>query len=165
MIRIMMKTPSNYSEMISLFGDIRPYIREDGTLDYRWEEKILDICYLPYPMRLSWAMSQMVTKMRCHRLLTGTFRDIFAEISDANLTSKCNIFGGCYQYRSQRGSKKLSTHAWAISIDIDPDHNPLGSIGVIEPMVIEIFEAHGFIWGGRFQERKDPMHFQHCLNY
>ncbi len=161
----MLKTPSGYQEMISLFGDIHPYIKEDGTLDSRWENKILDVCYLPYPMRLSWAMNQTITKIHCHQLLTCMFRDIFIEVSDAGLSSACNIFGGCYQYRSQRGLNKLSTHAWGISIDIDPEHNPLGSKGTMDMGVVKIFEAHGFVWGGKFTERKDPRHFQFYSGY
>jgi hypothetical protein len=56
----------------------------------------------------------------------------------------------------------ISLHAWGIAWDFDPEHNPLGSKGSMDPAIIEIFEARGFLWGGHFKGRKDPMHFQYA---
>jgi hypothetical protein len=71
-----------------------------------------------------------------------------------------------YNFRKIRGSNRLSTHAWAISIDIDSAKNPQGkphdeSKGMMPKAVVKIFEAAGWKWGGRFGgKRVDCMHFQ-----
>jgi hypothetical protein len=76
-----------------------------------------------------------------------------------------HLYGGTYNYRRISGSSNLSLHAFGAAIDLDPDHNPLGmpwraDAGMMPMEVVEIFEAEGWKWGGRFQSRKDCMHFQ-----
>lgn len=160
----MIETPNSYEEMTSIFGDIRPYIFEDGTLDYSWENTVLLICYLPFPMKLAWNEKVVVTKFRCHHLLSDTFRMVFSKILVEGLQDKCEYFGGCYNFRCKRGSKKISTHAWGIAIDLNPMSNQFGTKGNMDERIIEIFESFGFVWGGRFKV-SDPMHFQFVKNY
>ena len=79
--------------------------------------------------------------------------------------ARMHLYGGCYNYRRISGSGRLSTHAWGAGIDLDPDRNPLGKAydegeGMMPRPVIEIFEAEGWKWGGRFISRPDCMHFQ-----
>jgi hypothetical protein len=155
-----LETPNGYEEMIKVFGDIRSYINEDGTLNVEWEKKILDRVYLPYPLKLSWN-GQLVTRMSCHYLLVFIIQEVFRKIMDNGLEGDCREFGGCYMFRVQRGSKKISTHAWGIALDLEPTKNPLGGPVSMNPKVIEIFESLGFVWGGSFK-RIDGMHFQYC---
>ncbi len=157
-------TPRGYNEMIKLFGNIKDYINEDGTLESeKWESLILTFCYLPFPMLLSWNQ-RLVTRFKCHHLLEPTFTAVFDMIYQKHLEEHCRYFGGCYMYRAMSGAKKISTHAWAIAIDINPETNQLGTEGDMHPGIIECFEFFGFVWGGRF-ERKDPMHFQFVEGY
>jgi len=160
-----LRTPENYEEMIKMFGNIRSYIFEDGSLDSaKWESFILDFCYIPFSMKLAWNKTISVTKFRCHYLLVSVFSEIFREILIAGLENYCQFFGGCYIFRSQKGSKKLSTHCWGIAIDINPETNKLGTKGDMHPDIIRIFEDYGFDWGGNF-EVPDPMHFQFVKGY
>ena len=72
-------------------------------------------------------------------------------------------FGGCYAPRPVRGSAtKLSTHAFAAAIDLDPEHEPMNRTHVshMPQSVIDAFKAEGAFWGGDFHSRQDPMHFQ-----
>ena len=155
--------PKNYEEMIELFGDIREYLYEDGTLkSAEWESEILDIANLPFSMKLSWNKNITVTRFRCHRMLKFTFEEIFKQIAIEKLIEECQFFGGCYMFRAMRRGKKISTHAWGIAIDLNPDTNQLGQDGDMHPRIIDIFEYSGFVWGGGF---RDPMHYQFCLNY
>lgn len=156
-----MNTPNGYDEMVETFRDIRPYINEDGTLHSIWEEITLGLIVLPFPMLLSWN-KQPVTEMRCNHLLTDIFQNVFKQILQEKLEDQCQYFGGCYMYRAQRRSKKISTHAWGIAIDLDPDTNQMGTPGSMNQRIIEIFESFGFIWGGGFN---DPMHFQFVKGY
>lgn len=158
-----MNTPKGYDEMVKMFGDINPYINEDGTINSTWERRILQKMDLPYALRLSWN-GQPVTALRCHYILVGLIDGVFKKIFDENLENECKEFGGCYMFRAQVGSKKISTHAWGISLDLEPTKNPLGGPSSMNLRVIEIFESMGFVWGGNFK-RVDPMHFQFVEGY
>jgi hypothetical protein len=72
-----------------------------------------------------------------------------------------SAYGGCYNDRSIRGSKNISNHAFAAAIDIDPDHNPLGSKKAkSNPIIVTAFKNQGWLWGGDYSGRRDPMHFE-----
>ncbi len=69
--------------------------------------------------------------------------------------ARTHLFDGTYNFRKIRGANRLSTHSWAISIDIDSAKNPQGkpydeSKGMMPKAVVKIFEAEGWKWGGRF---------------
>lgn len=158
-----MVSPSGLSEIVKTFGDIKPYIRPDGTLRPDWEWHSLDTCDLPEKLKLGFADVE-VSRIRCHRLLVPVFKAVFASIHAAGLWSSLKTYDGCFAYRPQRGGNKLSTHAWGIAIDLNADTNRLGTAGDMPTSVIQLFEANGFMWGGRFS-RPDPMHFQFCRDY
>jgi hypothetical protein len=72
-----------------------------------------------------------------------------------------SAYGGCYNDRSIRGSKNISNHAFAAAIDIDPAHNPLGSKKAkSNPIIVTAFKNQGWLWGGDYSGRRDPMHFE-----
>lgn len=80
-----------------------------------------------------------------------------AQIDAAGLSN----YSGSYNYRNVRGASSLSCHSFGAAIDIDADHNRLGSThGRMPQPVIDAFKAQGFFWGGDFKSRKDFMHFQ-----
>jgi peptidoglycan LD-endopeptidase CwlK len=81
--------------------------------------------------------------------------------------------GGTFNWRSIAGADRLSAHAFGIAIDINPDYSDYwrwsGSIGQKGPVpyrnripheIVEIFERHGFIWGGKWYHY-DTMHFEY----
>lgn len=114
----------------------------------------------------------------CHKLLVQPLQDIMDEIRKTYITyySGC---GGGYANRSMRGSGKKSTHAWGIALDLNVPFNPLGKsweenlvrykrnafVFTPEHPIIKLFLDRGFVWGGNFKHRKDPMHLQFCKNY
>jgi hypothetical protein len=72
-----------------------------------------------------------------------------------------SAYGGCYNDRSIRGSKNISNHAFAAAIDIDPAHNTLGSKKAkSNPIIVTAFKNQGWLWGGDYSGRRDPMHFE-----
>ncbi len=102
----------------------------------------------------------------CHKLMTGIFAEVFRNIHGAGLQNHVTSFGGCFAFRPQRTGTKLSTHAWGIAIDLNPQSNMQGTAGNMNVEVIKIFKQAGFAWGGDWQGKtRDPMHFQFCSGY
>lgn len=147
----------------------------DGLPTSAWESSNLTTASTPFPFRLSWDTKETVRKFRCHRLVRPSIETILEEIwelygKDLNAIreSRVDLFGGCYNFRRMRGGSRLSMHSWGAAIDIDPDRNPLGkpykeSSGMMPMKVVEIFERHGWEWGGRWGNRADCQHFQAAL--
>jgi|SRR6185312_2147683 len=162
-----MRPPNGLAEINATFGNIAHYIQPDGTLSPDWEESIISLIQLPYPMTLAWDKTKQVTHMRCHKLMMPIFSDVFSQILRQGLSSLASLFGGCFMYRPERASHRLSVHSWGIAIDLNPETNKMGTVGDMDPRVISIFKSAGFTWGGDFvdQDRKDPMHFQFCSGY
>lgn len=158
------------NDVDSFYGKIK--IGNDGTPTDSWESENLVLATSPFPLRLSWDTKESVRKFRCHKRVRPSLETILEEIWSlygkdlAKLReSRMDLFGGCYNFRRMRGGARLSMHAYGIAIDIDPDKNPLGkpykeSAGMMPMAVVEIFEKHGWEWGGRWGNRADCQHFQ-----
>ncbi len=158
--------PNGLPAILDTFGNIFAFIREDGTLDPGWEKRQLGRAPLPFPIAVSWDLSQTVKAVQCHVRLTGTLAAVFKAIDERGLKESIRTYGGCFSFRSKRTSGKLSTHSWGIAIDLNPDSNPLGGSGDMDPAVVKVFREFGFKWGGDWAGRsKDPMHFQFCTGY
>ncbi len=80
--------------------------------------------------------------------------------------------GGTFNWRVIAGTNKLSMHSFGIAIDINTKHShywrnlkenkngiyPYHNLIPLE--IVEIFEKHGFIWGGKWYHF-DTMHFEY----
>ena len=158
--------PNGLDEICATFGDIFGYIAKDHTLDTVWQSEFLVRTTLPFPLIVSWDHSQTVAAITCHRLLATAFTSVFDRIQSAGLQNKITSFGGCFSFRPQRTGAKLSTHAWGIAIDLNPETNAQGTAGNMDPAVVAIFRGAGFKWGGDWMGKtRDPMHFQFCTGY
>ena len=65
-----------------------------------------------------------------------------------------------YANRAIRGRNTPSNHSWGLAIDINAQDFPLGSTRRLPQWLVDLFKAHGFDYGGDYQGRKDPMHFE-----
>ena len=158
--------PHGLDQIRATFGDIFQYILSDHTLDPRWQSQFLTRIELPFRLSISWDKSRAVTQMTCHRLIAPVFADVFAQLKSTALSDKITSFGGCFSFRPQRTGTKLSTHAWGIAVDLNPETNQQGTAGEMDSGVIAIFERAGFTWGGDWEgHSRDPMHFQYCSGY
>ena len=158
--------PHGLEEICATFGDIFEYIAKDHTLDAGWPSGFLARITLPFPLTVSWDHSQSVSAMTCHKLLANVFSGVFDCLQAAGSQNKITSFGGCFSFRPQRTGTKLSTHAWGIAIDLNPETNQQGTAGDMDPAVIAIFREAGFKWGGDWLGKtRDPMHFQFCTGY
>ncbi|PWT70877.1 MAG: hypothetical protein C5B46_09085 [Proteobacteria bacterium] len=159
--------PHGLDGIIATFGDIDRYIRADGTIDPTWEAESIVSTPLPFPITLGWGdPPQVATRIRCHRLLAQILGGVFRDIDSAGLRGAVKTYGGCYNFRAKRTGIKLSTHSWGIAIDVNPNTNAQGTSGDMPPMIVDLFRARGFKWGGDWAGKdKDPMHFQFCTGY
>lgn len=75
---------------------------------------------------------------------------------------------GTFNWRVISGTKRLSNHSFGIAIDIDTKFSNYWKWSgknyqyknAIPHEIIEIFEKHGFIWGGKWYHY-DTMHFEY----
>jgi hypothetical protein len=158
--------PAGFQGIRDTFGDILRYIRDDGSIDPKWESERMVKAALSFQIPLSWDTSQKVSSVRCHKLIAPLVEDVFGRIGAQGLQSAVKTYGGCFVYRPKRGQVKPSTHSWGIAIDLNPNTNAMGTVGDMDPRLVELFERSGFVWGGRWAGKgKDPMHFQYCSGY
>lgn len=155
--------------LAAFFGPFQ--LRAAGLPTAAWESVNLTTIVAPYTMIAAWDPKVAITRIRCHRLLAESLKDILRGIL-AHYGSvvkvrraRMHLFGGAYNFRRISGSSKLSLHSYGAAIDLDPEHNPLGrawkaDTGMMPTPVVDLFEAAGWKWGGRFKSRKDCMHFQ-----
>jgi hypothetical protein len=135
------------------------------------DEKNLVSMVVPYPMKLSWYIKTIVTKIRCHKKIAEPLKKVFDEILthyglEKIKELKLDIFGGCYNFRPVRGGTNLSKHSWGIAIDLDPENNQLkwgkDKASFAKPeykFMIDTFYKHGFESLG-VEKNMDYMHFQ-----
>lgn len=142
----------------------------------------------PFPFRFDWNINQETNKITMHKKVQGPFLAVCADLLKHYKIDKIkelgiDQFGGCYNFRPQRGTEKkyeaakkanntalvmsyLSRHSWAIAVDLDPDRNalktkaPKAQFSKPEYTALnDIFYSHGFIGYGR-ERNNDWMHFE-----
>lgn len=110
----------------------------------------------------------MGKNVKVHSKAKADFEAVAADIKSAGVNYNFwrDSSGGTFVCRYNVNSKsEVSTHAYGIAIDINPDKNPnYGKEGVckhdIPEKAIQAFKKHGFLWGGDFNSVCDGMHFE-----
>ena len=123
----------------------------------------------PYPMRMFTDKWEPISHISCNlkvaaslRRCLGAILSHFGSLDEIKKVG-ADVYDGCYNDRSIRGSTRRSMHAYGAAIDMDAEHNPLGATkGTMSPAVVAIFKAEGWRWGGDYTNRKDWMHFEAC---
>lgn len=126
---------------------------------------------LPFRMRIAWNKQQTITRFSCHEKVAASAERVYRRIASAYSPEDIrkhgfDLFGGCYNYRKKRGGSTLSTHAYGIAIDHDPERNQLkwgrDRAYLARPECVEFFrcwEAEGWLSLGR-HSNFDWMHVQ-----
>ncbi|MCP4674011.1 MAG: M15 family metallopeptidase [Deltaproteobacteria bacterium] len=90
---------------------------------------------------------------------------------DRSIVDKVKKVSGAFAWRKIAGTRRLSSHSYGIAIDVGVEHADYwrwsrpGAGGLrytnrFPLEVVEIFENHGFIWGGKWYHF-DSMHFEY----
>jgi hypothetical protein len=145
--------PEGFDEVVALYGD---------PLSLNFTSRLTLIAF-PYPLEF---LGSPITHGTVHRLAAPNFYAALDQIQVRGLTEHFRRYAGCYFHRTKRGmSVRLSTHSFGIAIDGDAVQYPLGSLKRYPDEVVECFTDFGFVYGGDFSGRKDPMHFQLAKGY
>ena len=134
-----------------------------------WAARSLITVDAPAPMFYG---ADPVRRIYCHRAIADELLETFHEVIAAGLWRVIQNYSGCYVFRLKRNGTRLSMHSFGAAIDFDAPHNMMGTAlerttigGTKEGReVVDIFEARGWTWGGRFPT-PDAMHFQWAKGY
>lgn len=102
-----------------------------------------------------------VINVQCNRIMVPLLHLVWFDMTVSGALKHVKTYDGCCVIRPVRGSTSESLHAWGLAIDLNAAENELGTAGNMDAGIIAAFKAHGFFWGGDFQHRKDPMHFEY----
>ncbi len=167
----MTTAPNGFDEIVKAFGDPRDYLGSDGVMSIeearQWETHLgLVLVPFPEPLQLSYGRpGQLAHSFRCHPAVADHFRHAFRTLEHEGLWHELKTYGGSFIVRAQKGAAdKFSTHSWGIAGDFDVLNNQLGETPRMHPGVVQIWEACGFTWGGRWR-RPDGMHCQFAAGY
>jgi hypothetical protein len=166
-VSAILRPPNGYPELLKI-GDPRHYIGPDGRIDSLQWELHLNLVHVPFPGPLGLSYGhpdQLAHAVSCHPIAAEPFRHVFAILAAEGLWHELRTFGGGYVFRTKRtNASELSVHSWGLAADFNVQTNKQGTPGDMSPAVVQVFEAAGFVWGGRFHT-SDPMHFQYARGY
>lgn len=153
------QAPRGYDELVQFYGDPGLWTRDDGTAHPAWESQMVTVMF-PTPLPLGWDKTKRATRARVHNKLADNLEIVFAQLLDEGAWLRVKTYDGGYTWRSKRGSKKMSLHAFGGALDFNAATNGLGNHDFDMPrQVVSVFRRNGWTWGGQWR-RPDAMHFQ-----
>ncbi len=153
-VRSFPNIPHGQKEVVEMY--MKPWDDVD-----EWEEEWIAPVVLPKELKRLTKRGTIWT----NRDLVPVYDSVFNDIVDQGLARHLKTYHGCFNVRKIRGSgTQWSCHSWALAIDLNYAENMLGSEPKMNMGIVEIFERHGYVWGGRFK-RKDGCHFQRCKGF
>ncbi|HEU4889190.1 MAG TPA: M15 family metallopeptidase [Thermoanaerobaculia bacterium] len=142
-----------------LEDELGPFLSLPESGRQRWIAA--NIVYFKLPFEIPFAGSGTPVKsIQVHRRAVPIFEAVLLDVERSGLISTISSYGGGFAYRPAAGTSFLSSHAYGVAIDLNSKQNPRGTPGRMDPRLVEIFEKHGFAWGGDYTGRTDPMHFE-----
>lgn len=112
------------------------------------------------PTWINTATGTPVTHLYVNKDMAPALLAALQNVRDRGLVSELRTYDGCFNVRDVRGEPgRLSTHSYALAIDINAATNQLGTPGDNSDALGACFTEEGFVRGKDFA-RSDPMHFQ-----
>lgn len=138
-------------------------------------EAVGSFTYVPNPdgsieVDDAWVAASIVTeevpilgRVTCHRVMLPQLRGALQELVDTDLADLVQVeeYGGCWvpRFIGRDPTRPLSLHSWGIAVDLNVASNQLGTVGEMDPRVVDVMARWGFAWGGTWST-PDPMHFE-----
>ena len=141
--------------MKEVFGEFAAAPHADDpaqlTMDPAWSSAHIETRTVP-----------LLGRVTCNKALFPMLIAALNDVESAGLGSLIHTNSGCYNPRTVARSPTAppSQHAYGAAIDINAPENPYGSTPTMDHRVVQIFEEHGFVWGGNFLI-PDGMHFEY----
>jgi len=150
-LNIIVSVPHGVDEIEEQFGKIE-YVDVDGGYIQITNDFASNIERYDYPI---------IGLQYLHKDLIPVFKKVLEEIRDRGLDNEIKQIGTwCPRHKMYNLRYGLSMHSYGIAIDVNQATNLPGTRGNINMGIVEVFERFGFEWGGRWNRRRDPMHFQ-----
>jgi peptidoglycan hydrolase-like protein with peptidoglycan-binding domain len=150
---------------IEYVADPQPNNKEAVKITNNWANDNIVSVVVPQLIGISGAPKS--GKIYVHKKVADSLVKAFDQIEKQGLKDKLLTFGGAWVPRFIRGSRTvLSNHSWGTAIDLNVQWNMLGTTGALKGEkgsvreLVDIFYENEFYWGGWFDGRCDPMHFE-----
>ena len=154
------KPPRTVAQHRSFFGNPSYEERPRGRvkLDPNWVQR--NIAYVKLHNGRS---------VRLHRKIAENFRATFERACKVSGYTPKSVQTFVQRHKGWNAKRNLSEHSYGAAIDFDPTRNAMGGRDNADsgPSLlrqhmdfVEVFEAAGWTWGGRWR-MKDDMHFQY----
>ena len=130
-----------------------------------WQD--VNLVHMQLPFQMFYEKQPLSHGILVHKRIVQALTTAFSDIWDVcNHDQKqvdktgASDWGGCFNIRRIAGSNSWSNHSWACALDLSPSTNGFNMKGTIADVVVKAFKKQGFLWGGDYKGRKDPMHFE-----
>ena len=131
-----------------------------------WQD--MNLVHMLPPFQMYYEKQPLTHGILVHKKIVDALTAVFTDVWDQCGQNQEKLdatglsdFGGCFNIRSIAGSDNWSNHSWACAIDISPSTNGFNTgHGTIQNIVVNAFKKQGFLWGGDYHGRTDPMHFE-----
>jgi hypothetical protein len=157
--------PSGLDAILATYGNPLDYASDHAL----WETTAL--LTLPLVTPLPYAYGDVtITRIRAHYAIVDDLVTLLGQAAALCIDDLSRVaFGGTYAWRAKRTADELSLHTWGVAIDLNPRADrqgvPYDPLTGVPQSVVDLFEAAGWCWGGRFTTDPDPMHFQAAFDY
>ena len=154
------RKPSGYQQIVKRFG--QPCSAAASKIWMKWRAADDGVYYTVRFHRKLGGMKTSVVSDKGGRS-TNLDNDVRGHIRNAHLDryAKSGIWG--YNCRYIAGTRKYSTHAWGIAVDVSSRYEPAGKCtSDVNYRHAPIWKNHRWKWGKSFC---DPMHFQYARDY
>ena len=98
-------------------------------------------------------------KIFINKKFKPVLKQALLNLIERRYTCELKTWDGVFVIRKQTASASLSTHSWAVSVDVNAEENGYGMIPKLSEGFVKCFTDAGCDWGGDWLI-PDGMHFQ-----